>query len=111
MHVFYDFFHSEINPEYYFYWKMNIFTFAQICSEFLIIVNKFYFYYLLLQVDRTSYKAKINLAVLFRHGNPKYQYMIHKNMVCTEGLVGLLTSSVYSTRLRFPRSKKVHIAP
>ena len=51
MHVFYDFFYSEINPEYYFYWKMNIFSFEQICGGFLIIVNKF-FYYLLLQVYR-----------------------------------------------------------
>ena len=46
---FYDFFYLEINPEYYFYWKMNIFTFAQVCDGFLIIVNKL-FYYLLLQV-------------------------------------------------------------
>ena len=30
--MFYDFFYSEINPVYYFYWKMNIITFAQICG-------------------------------------------------------------------------------
>ena len=48
MHVFYDFFYSEINPVYYFYLKMNI-SFAQICGGFLIIYNKF-FYYLLLQL-------------------------------------------------------------
>ena len=37
---FYDFFYSEINPEYYFYWKRNIFTFAQICGGFLILGNE-----------------------------------------------------------------------
>ena len=37
---FYDFFYSEINPLYYFYWKMNIITFAQICGGFFIIVRK-----------------------------------------------------------------------
>ena len=42
---FYDFFYSEINSEYYFYCKMNIFTFAQICGGFLVIVKKFIIYY------------------------------------------------------------------
>ena len=54
---FYDFSYSEINPEYYFYRKMNIFTFAQICGGFFFIVNKF-FYYLLLQVYRCRMKQK-----------------------------------------------------
>ena len=53
----YDFFYLEINPKYYFYWKMNIFTFTQICGGFLIIVNKF-FYYLLRQVFRCRIKQK-----------------------------------------------------
>ena len=42
MHVFYEFFYSEINPVYYFYLKMNIFSVAQICGGFLIIFNKFF---------------------------------------------------------------------
>ena len=54
---FYDFFYSEINPVYFLYWKMNIFTFAQICGGFLIIVNEF-FYYLLLQIFRFRIKQK-----------------------------------------------------
>ena len=52
MHVFYDFFYSEINSVYYFYQEMNIFTFAQICSGFLVILTSFFFNYLLLQVFR-----------------------------------------------------------
>ena len=62
---FYDFFYSEINPEYYFYCKMNIFTFAQICDGFLIIINKFFLLIIISSIS-LSYKAKINLAVLFR---------------------------------------------
>ena len=54
---FYDPFYSEINSEYYFYWKMNIFTFAQICGGFFIIVNKF-FYYVLLEIYRCRIKEK-----------------------------------------------------
>ena len=48
MHGFYDIFYSDISPVYYFCWKINIMTFAQICGRFLIIVNNF-FYYLLLK--------------------------------------------------------------
>ena len=92
---FYDFFYSEINPVYYFYWK--IITFTQICSGFFIIVNNF-FYYLLLQVFRCRIKQK-SIQPLFRHKNPQNQYMSQKNTVCTQGLVGLLTSYVCSTRL------------
>ena len=55
--MFLDFVYSEINPVHYFNWKMNIFTFAQICGGFLIIVNK-YFYNLLLQVFRCRIKQK-----------------------------------------------------
>ena len=47
---------------------MNILTFAQICGGFLIIVNKFFYYFITLSIS-LSYKAKINLAVLFRYKN------------------------------------------
>ena len=56
---------------------MNIFTFAQIC--FII----YYFKYISL-----SYKAKINLAVIFRHKNPENQYMSHKKYGMHLGLSG-----------------------
>ena len=56
---------------------MNIFTFAQICSAFFVIFNKF-FYYLLLFSISLSYKSKIYLALLFRLKNAENQYMNHK---------------------------------
>ena len=65
-----DFFYSAINPEYYFYWEMNIFTFAQICGGFLIIINKFFLLFITSSIS-LSYKAKINLALLFKHKNPE----------------------------------------
>ena len=52
-----DFFYSEINPVYYFYWETNIVTFARICGGFFIIGNKL-FYYLLFQVFRCRIKQK-----------------------------------------------------
>ena len=71
-----DFFYLEINPVYYFYLKLNIFSFAQICSGFFIIFNKFCLF--ITSSISLSYKAKINLAVLFRHKNPENQYINHK---------------------------------
>ena len=60
-------FYSEINPVYYFYLKMNIFSFTQICGGFLIIFNKF-FYYLLLPVFRCRIKQKFRKSI---HGSQK----------------------------------------
>ena len=77
-------FYSKINPVYNFYWKMNIIRFAQICGGFSIIVNKF-FLFITLSIS-LSYKAKINLAVLFRHKNSENQYMSHKKYSVHLGL-------------------------
>ena len=81
-----DFFYSEINPVYYFYWKMNIITFAQICGGFSIIVNKFLLF--IISSISLSYIAKINLALLFWHKNPENQYMSHKKYGVHLGLSG-----------------------
>ena len=45
-------------------------------TDFLLLLTSF----LLLIISSISlfYKAKINLAVLFRHKNPENQYMSHK---------------------------------
>ena len=84
---FYDFFYSEINSVYYFYWKINTFTFAQICGGFLIILYKF-FLLLITSSISLSYKAKINLVVLFRYKNTENQYMSHKKYGVHLGLSG-----------------------
>ena len=92
---FYDFFYSKINPVYYFYLEINI-SFAQICGGFLIIFSNFFIIY--------YFKAKINLALLFRLNNSENQYTRHKKYGVHLGCkVGLLTSCVcrkYSSSVR-----------
>ena len=97
------YFYSEINPVYYFYWKMNIFTFAQICGGFFIIVSKFFLLFITSSIS-LLYKTKTNLAVLFRHKNPENQYMRVNtcgsfNFVCLQ-----YSSSVRKTHSPSPRA-------
>ena len=87
---FYDFFYSEINSVWYFLSENEHFHIRTICGGFLIILNKFFLlfscrlvvvnrsYLVLLLSISLSYKAIINLAVLFRQKNPENQYMSRK---------------------------------
>ena len=95
MHVFYDFFYSEINSLYYFHLKMNIFSFAQV---FLLFITS---------SISLSCKAKINLALLFRLKNPESQYTCHKkygvHLWLSEPFDLVCLQQVCSTRLRFAK--------
>ena len=66
---------------------MNIFTFAQICSGFLVIFNKFFLLFITSSI-MLSYKSKIYLALLFRLKNAENQYMSHKKYGVHLGLSG-----------------------
>ena len=66
---------------------MNIFTFAQICSGFLVIFNKFLLLFITSSI-LLSYKSKIYLALLFRLKNAENQYTSHKKYGGHLGLSG-----------------------
>ena len=66
---------------------MNIFTFAQICSGFLVIFNKFFLLFITSSIS-LSYKSKIYLALLFRLKNSENQYTSHKKYGVHLGLSG-----------------------
>ena len=66
---------------------MNIITFAQICGGFLFIVNKFFLLFITSSIS-LSYKAKINLALLFSLKNLVNQYMSRKKYGMHLGLSG-----------------------
>ena len=76
IHVFYAFFYSEINSVYYFYWKMTFSHSHKFVGDFWLLLTIFFIF--ITTSISLSYKAKINLAVPFRHKNPENQYMSHK---------------------------------
>ena len=57
---------------------MNIFTFAQICSGFLVIFNNFFLLFITSSISLSYKSTKIYLALLFRLKNAENQYMSHK---------------------------------
>ena len=44
---FYDSFYSEINPEYYFYWKMNTSHLYKFVANFLLLLTSIFIIYYL----------------------------------------------------------------